>query len=131
MAIRYIVVRHPNPRDPQAKALYYLKEKTVGRFKYVSLIAEMVRNTSLTPYEAAAALDYLFASVTRLLSSGHTVKLGPLGYFKVVLHSEGVDTLEQVSTRQLKRIKLIFVPGKRLRQQIAEMTIEQHPDLRG
>ena len=75
MSVRYVPIPLGNPMDPSEPKKFYVKAKSVGSIDRDYLIKDMVRNTSLTPMEAATGIDYLFNSIPRFLELGFTVQL--------------------------------------------------------
>jgi len=127
MAVRYVTALLRNPQDPSAPKKFYLIEKSVGSVDRDYLIRDMVRNTSLTPMEAATAIDYLFSSIPRFLELGFTVQLGAMGYFKVSIKSEGSDMIEDAIPEKIKSMHLRFIPGMDIRKQVNEFSVEKFP----
>ena len=127
MAVRYVPVLLRNPQDPSAPKKFYLIVKSVGNVDRDYLIKDMVRNTSLTPMEAATAIDYLFSSIPRFLELGFTVQLGAMGYFKVSIKSKGSDTADEAVPEKIQSMHLRFIPGMDIRKQVSEFPVEKFP----
>ena len=127
MAIRYVSTQVRNPLDPSAPKKFYLIQKSVGSINRDYLIKDTVRNTSLTPMEAATAIDYLFNAIPRLLELGFTVQLGELGYFRVTIKSEGSDLMEDAAPDKIKSIHLRFIPGEEIRKRVNDFSVEKFP----
>ena len=87
----------------------------------------MVRNTSLTPMEAATGIDYLFSAIPRFLELGLTVQLGEMGYFKVSIRSEGSDTQNEATPDKIQGMFLRFIPGANIRKQVNDFSVEKFP----
>ena len=87
----------------------------------------MVRNTSLTPMEAATGVDYLFGAIPRFLELGFTVQLGELGYFKIFIRSEGSDTADEVTPDKIRGMQLRFIPGEGIRERVKKFAVEKFP----
>jgi predicted histone-like DNA-binding protein len=52
------------------------------------------------------------------LEDGKIIRLGDLGSLRVTLSSEGKDTAEEVTAATVKRVSVIFTPGKKLREML-------------
>lgn len=128
MPIFYIVQPRKNPLNKQADPKYYLIAKSWDHVTRDVLLEDMVRNTSLTTNEAAAGMDYLFNSIPRYLRHGLTVQLGPLGYFKTTIQSQGVEDPDDATPETIKGIKLRFVPGRAIREEIRNLPVEIYPE---
>ena len=127
MSVRYVNALLGNPQDDTAPKKFYLIEKSIGNVDRNYLIKDMVRNTSLTPMEAATGIDYLFSAIPRFLELGFTVQLGTMGYFKVSIKSEGSDTLNEATPEKIKSMHLRFIPGHEIRKQVNEFSVEKFP----
>jgi len=126
MAVRYTTAQLRNPQDPSAPKKFYLIEKSLGSIDRQYLINDMVRNTSLTPMEAATGIDYLFSAIPRLLELGFTVQIGELGYFRIGISSEGSDTKEEATPDKIKVKRLRFIPGDIIRKRVNDFAVEKH-----
>jgi len=126
MAIRYTIAQLRNPQDPSAPKKFYLIEKSLGSIDRQYLINDMVRNTSLTPMEAATGIDYLFSAIPRLIELGFTVQIGELGYFRIGISSEGSDTKEEATPDKIKTMRLRFIPGNGIRKRVKDFAVEKH-----
>ena len=127
MAVRYVSTEVRNPLDPSAPKKFYLMQKSVGSIDRDYLIRDTVRNTSLTPMEAATGIDYLFSAIPRFLELGFTVQLGKLGYFIVSIKSEGSDLKEEAVPDKIKSMHLRFIPGDEIRKQVNDFSVEKFP----
>ena len=127
MSVRYVNAQLRNPQDPTAPRKFYLIGKTVGNVDRDYLIKDMVRNTSLTFMEAATAIDYLFTSIPRFLELGFTVQLGAMGYFKIIIKSEGSDTQDEATPDKIRSMHLKFIPGAEIRQRVNGFSVEKFP----
>ena len=127
MSVRYVNVLMGNPMDDSAPKKFYLIAKSIGNVGRDYLIKDMVRNTSLTPMEAATGIDYLFDAIPRFLELGFTVQLGAMGYFKVSIRSEGSDTQEEAVPDKIQGMYLRFIPGADIRQQVNGFSVEKFP----
>jgi nucleoid DNA-binding protein len=56
------------------------------------------------------------------LGQGRIVKLGRLGNFHVGISSEGKETVQEVSASALKKSRILFRPGKRLRSMLNDLS---------
>lgn len=123
MSIPYVKRMRKNPMEPMSIPKYYITAKAYSHVKRETLVDDMVRNTSLTKQEAETALHYLFEAIPRYLALGNTVQLGPLGYFKYTISSEGITDPNKISASMIKTIRLKFIPGRELREQVRRFSL--------
>ena len=127
MAVRYNVLELGNPSDQSAPKKFYLIEKSIGSIERDYLIRDMVRNTSLTEMEAATGVDYLFEAIPRFLELGFVVQIGRLGYFKISIKSEGSDVAEEATPDKVRSLRLHFIPGLEMREDVNRFALEKFP----
>lgn len=127
MPIFYQVQRRTSSFEQERKSRYYLIAKSWDSIGYDELIENMVRHASLTPSEARSALDYLLETIPDMLKLGHTVRLGNLGYLRPIIRSEGSDTPEEATVNKVKDVRVRFIPGKKLREEIKNISLERFP----
>ena len=61
-------------------------------------------------------------AMTRSLSNGNIVRMGELGNLKVSLSSHGEETEEDVNASSIKHAKVLFKPGKQIREMLDNLT---------
>ena len=91
---------------------YVMAAQLVGESEVAEMIAD---DTTLNPMEAQMAIRQLRKVVQRLLLDGKSVKLGNWGTFNVTLSTEGADTKEALSARNVKTVNINFQPGDELK----------------
>lgn len=128
MSIHYKVQQKGNPRDLTAPKKYYLTARSLGYVDRKEFIDQMVRNTSLTANEAASALDYLLEALPMLLKMGFTVKLGELGHFRTTISCEGSAQEADATIKKVRDVRIKFVCGRGLRQEIQNAPLEKFPE---
>ena len=57
-----------------------------------------------------------------LLENGHPLELGFFGSYYPVIEAKMVDTPEEVTTKTIKRFKVIFKPSKFLKERFKKVT---------
>lgn len=129
MAIHYVIRSKKNPRQPGADPKFYLIARSLPPVSRETFIEDMVRHTSLTKNEAAAAIDYMFEALPRYIALGHTVLLGELGHFRPAIQSEGSEDPEEATTAKITRKRVVFVFGRKFRELINSLPVELYPDL--
>jgi predicted histone-like DNA-binding protein len=59
------------------------------------------------------------------LNQGRIVRLGSLGNFQVGISSEGKATPEEVSALDIRKNRILFRPGKKMRQLLKTVTYQK------
>ena len=115
MSIFLKPVQRRNPVDEDAPMKWYPVQyttKLVDETEVAELIAD---ETTLNPMEAQMAIRQLRKVVQRLLLDGKSVKLGNWGTFNVTLNTEGADTKDALTARNVKMVNINFQPGTELK----------------
>lgn len=115
MSIFLKPVQRRNPADEDAPMKWYPVQyttKLVDETEVAELIAD---ETTLNPMEAQMAIRQLRKVVQRLLLDGKSVKLGNWGTFNVTLNTEGADTKDALTARNVKVVNINFQPGTELK----------------
>lgn len=115
MSIFLKPVQRRNPSDKDAPMRWYPVQyttKLVDETEVAELIAD---ETTLNPMEAQMAIRQLRKVVQRLLLDGKSVKLGNWGTFNVTLSTEGAETKEALTARNVKTVNINFQPGTELK----------------
>jgi hypothetical protein len=56
------------------------------------------------------------------------VELGDFGSFRVSVSSEGAETPEEVTTRNITNVRILFQPGKRFKYLLSGTEFEKSQD---
>lgn len=128
MPIYYMVQWRKNPRKPDDPAKYYLIARRWQMVTRDMFIKDMVRHTSMSAGEAAAAIDFMFERIPHYLERGLVVNLGKLGYFKCSVSADSAeDCISIPAHRLVKKVRARFYPGKELREMINNIPVEPFP----
>ena len=125
MSVKYNVVARKNPRDPEAAPKYYPILKSSGRSNQRSLAQKGEKLSTLSAADLAAAMEVLLSLIPEELASGNIVDLGDFGTFRLSLKSEGSDTADAVSAHNVKRLSVLFSPGKEFKHALGRVQYEK------
>ena len=113
MTVKYTIVARGNPQDPDAPKKYYPVAKSTGETTLSKLAERAAEMSTLSSVDLAAALEALLTVIPRELAAGNIVRLGDFGSFSLRVRSEGSETEDQVSSRNITKRIIVFRPGKR------------------
>ena len=66
-----------------------------------------------------AVLEALLTLIPREIANGNIVSLGDFGTFRLRIQSEGADTPEEVTARNIINVLPRFTPGKEFKQALS------------
>lgn len=115
MAIRFFKLKRLVFNQGVTEVRYHPKmhpEVTVG----FEELAEMIeKKSTMSRGDILGVLAELEVTSFFMLEKGHPVKLGILGTFYPSIETKSVDSPEKVTSKLIKRFKVIFKPSKYLK----------------
>jgi predicted histone-like DNA-binding protein len=125
MAIKYKILPRKNPRDLVAPEKFYAAAIADGDVDFERLAELISYQSTLTASDCYAVLASLEHNIIGELNQGRIVKLGRLGNFQVGISSEGKDVAEEVSTAAIKKTRVLFRPGKKMRSMLKDLSFRK------
>ena len=122
MAIKYKVLPRKNPQDAMAPEKFYAAAIADGDVDFDRLAELISYQCTVTASDCYAVLLSLEHNIIGELGQGRIVKLGRLGNFQVGISSEGKDTAADVSSSAIKKSRILFRPGKKLRTMLNDLS---------
>jgi predicted histone-like DNA-binding protein len=87
------------------------------------LLAEIVeKKSSISRGDLLGVFAELEEAAVFLLENGHPLELDFFGSYYPVIEAKMVDTPEEVTTKTIKRFKVIFKPSKFLKERFKKVT---------
>ncbi len=118
MSVAYQLVLRPNPKDRLAVKKYYASVKNSGTTEFESLCTTISDRGTCIKGDIQAALDGLIFSMKQGLAEGRIIQLGEFGNFRMSVGGTGVEDSADYSTSMILRKKIIFTPGKLLKDML-------------
>lgn len=121
MPIKFKTQSRKNPQDLTAPEKYYAAAVSNGETDMEALAEMIAYQSTLTDTDCYAVLRSLEYNIINELKQGRIVKLGSLGNFQVSISSEGRVTPEEVSATDVTKSRILFRPGKKLRNLLGNL----------
>jgi len=118
MPIPYSLVQRGNPRDPSAPKKFYAQVQFSGEVTLRELADEIAKISTVSVIDTKAVLDSLLEVIPKHITGGEMVRLGDFGSFGITLKSEGAETEDAFTSSMIKRVRLLFKPGKLFKKEI-------------
>ncbi|MGL3001237.1 HU family DNA-binding protein [Flavobacterium sp. RSSB_23] len=125
MAIKFRIQSRKNPQDLTAPEKYYAASIGNGETDLEALATMISYQSTLTDTDCYAVLKSLEYNIINELNQGRIIKLGSLGNFQVSISSEGKNTPEEVTAADVKKSRILFRPGKKLRQLLKSVNYQK------
>lgn len=118
--LSYKLVERGFADSSTAPKRYYATHLSKGRKLLKDIAQDMEQKSSLSRGDISNVFENLVNQIPNYLLDGYTIDLGDLGTLRLSLNSEGADTPGSFHVGMIKNIKIIFIPGKMLKEKVAK-----------
>lgn len=115
MAVKFKVVEKGNPLKPNDPKKHYASAVAAGEITLKQLSKRISTMSTVNSGDILAVLDLLVQTMSEELSEGNIVRLGDFGSFQLSISAEGQATADKVNGTTVKNTKIVFRPGKDLK----------------
>lgn len=122
--LQYNVKSKQNPQD-RSEVKYYLEGVSRGRIELTDLLKQVCDDSTIDPNEVTLGLRRTFKKAIEYLTLGFTVHLDDLGYFNLRISSEGAIEEEAATPDMIRKVRLVFYPGKQLRNSLKNLKFQK------
>jgi len=128
MALKVHAVKRKIPGGENAGKEMYFGQVRLNECVPLEKFSEKVSsNTTATPADVDAVLNGLVMVLSENLDNGNTIDLGDVGSMRLTAGSSGADTEEKFHCRMMRKPRIVFTPGKRLKSVVKEVKFERLP----
>ena len=126
MSIQFSVIQRGEPGVVGGGAKkYYAASQSSGELTLAGLSKRIEQMCTVNGADIRAVV-YAMVEVMKLeMADGKIVRLGELGSLRVNISSEGVENEEDVKAGIIRNAKVIFTPGKDLKNMLETLTYEK------
>ena len=125
MSVKYkLVLKKDLTKGAAADAKRYYASANVTGMMDFDTICDVVADRS-TASDVALVLLGLIRCMQEALLRGEVVQLGALGNFRLSLGSSGVVNADDFHASLIRKPRIIYSPGVKLREMIAKVSIER------
>lgn len=111
--INYSVYKQPNPADETAEPKAYAKAQMTELIPFDALVNHLAdHNGVFSRGTVKGVIADACSCIVELLLDGKKVQFGELGDFWISLSSNGTDTIESFTSKNIKAVNIIFTPGE-------------------
>jgi len=126
MAIKFSVIQRGQPGvvgGGQKK--YYASAQSSGELTLAGLTKRIEKISTVSGADIRAVVYAMVDVMKDSLSEGQIVRLGELGSLRVSIGSEGKDTEKEVNSASITSSRVIFTPGKDIKEMLMTLTYEK------
>jgi predicted histone-like DNA-binding protein len=116
--MKYKVQAIRNPRKASDPAKFYAKTVWDGEVGLIDLCKEIEKISTVSEPDIMAVLTALVNVVPEKIADSKIVRLGDLGSLRGSISSEGHEDEKSVTASSIKRNKVLFQPGQRIKRSL-------------
>lgn len=125
MSVKFNVVEKGNPLKPTDPKKFYASSVANGEISLKQLSKRISSMSTVNSADVLAVLDSLVQAMSEELADGNIVRLGDFGSFQIKISAEGKATAEAVNGATVKSSKIVFRPGKDLKNMLQTLSFEK------
>ncbi|MCX6243489.1 MAG: HU family DNA-binding protein [Bacteroidetes bacterium] len=118
MSFNFHSVYRIDPRKPAEKGKHYPAPEYHRTVNQRELAKEIAQRSSLSSTDVLAVIESLKDVMPYFLTDGYIVDLEGFGTFRLLLKGNGRDEGDQVSAKDIKEVKLNFLPGNEIKENL-------------
>jgi predicted histone-like DNA-binding protein len=123
MSISLKKVSRANPQN-RSEQKWYFTQNSKGYVDIDQICQDILELSSLTPGDVRSAVESLKLVIQKRLEAGYSVRLDGFGTFHATVASEGADTPEALTVRNVKQVRPIFTASTRWKNSLAKARFE-------
>jgi predicted histone-like DNA-binding protein len=104
---------------------YYAANQSSGELSLTGLTKRIEKMCTVNGADIRAVLYAMVDVMKDELANGQIVRLGELGSLRVNISSEGKDKEEDVKASTIRSARVVFSPGKDLKDMLQTLTYEK------
>ncbi|WP_192821618.1 HU family DNA-binding protein [Rufibacter sp. LB8] len=116
--MEYSLVQRGNPAKPTAAKKWYAQSVSTRKVPIRDIANRINQISTVSVPDTIAVIESLLTVLPEMLGEGAIVELGDFGSFRTVVSSEGTETPEEFTAAQIKNVKILFRPGKLVKQAV-------------
>lgn len=120
--MQYAIRPRVNPMDLEAAPKYYASPAYGEEIDVRTLANEISKSCTLTPADIVAVIESFLEKLPFYLKNSNKVRLDRFGIFKLSFSSEGKEKADEVTAKDIKKLKVVFTPSVELKQQLADVS---------
>lgn len=125
MSVKFKATPKKNPRDLNATPKFYPTVVSDGEYTLKELSERIAEMSTVSRPDTLAALQSLVLILPKVLAQGKIVRLGDLGSLRLVIKGEGADDEKKLQSSSITSIKIIFTPGKEIKEALLTIVFEK------
>ena len=118
----YSITKRQNPLDREADSKYYASAEYGEEIDVTKLAKEISKSCTLTPADVVAVIESFLDKMPEYLKSSNRIRLNKFGIFKLSFSSVGHEKAEDVSSNDIKNLRVLFTPSAELKRELSDVS---------
>lgn len=118
----YSVKQRQNPLDREADSKYYALTEYGEEIDVTKLAKEISKSCTLTPADVVAVIESFLDKMPEYLKSSNRIRLNKFGIFKLSFSSVGHEKAEDVSSNDIKNLRVLFTPSAEFKRELSDVS---------
>lgn len=118
----YSVLKRQNPLNREADSKYYASAEYGEEINVNDLAKEISKSCTLTPADIVAVIEGLLDKMPQYLKNPNRIRLNKFGIFKLSFSSEGHEKAEDVTSHDIKNLRVLFTPSVELKKELSDVS---------
>lgn len=128
MAIKYVLIKRPNPQHDNKKEYFYAKAVPQGHVTRETIAKDIQSRSSLTSGDCKNAWDNTFDISIKYLKDGISVEIPHFGTLHVEIKSDPIASHDENTTYKIRGVKPHFRPSKELLKELVTSVLRLEND---
>ena len=118
----YSVTKRQNPLNREADSKYYASAEYGEEIHVNALAKEISKSCTLTPADIVEVIESFLDKMPQYLKSSNRIRLNKFVIFKLSFSSEGHEKAEDVSSNDIKNLRVLFTPSAELKKELSDVS---------
>ena len=118
----YSVTKRQNPLNREADSKYYVSAEYGEEIDVNALAKEISKSCTLTSADIVAVIESFLDKMPQYLKSSNRIRLNKFGIFKLSFSSVGHEKAENVSSNDIKNLRVLFTPSAELKKELSDVS---------
>ncbi|MBD5437636.1 MAG: HU family DNA-binding protein [Treponemataceae bacterium] len=117
----YSITTRKNPLDRKSDSKYYAMAAYGEEIDVNDLAKEISKSCTLTPADIVAVIESFLDKMPQYLKNSNRIRLNKFGIFKLSFSSVGQERKEDVSSKDIKNVRVLFMPSAELKKELSDV----------
>ncbi|MCM1320691.1 MAG: HU family DNA-binding protein [Bacteroides sp.] len=118
----YSVKQRQNPLNREDDSQYYATAEYGEEIDIETLAKEISKSCTLTPADVVAVIESFLDKMPQYLKNSNRIRLNKFGIFKLSFSSTGHKDKDDVSSADIKNLRVLFTPSVQLKKELSDVT---------